>query len=128
MFFHTFDSQEERRNFGGSCFVEIQNCKLPAGSNIDTVVDTDIEHWELTSLYCADENRFCEIYADIFGDGIYNNKESGPVDIYGLNYFPQDRVEAILARLTEEKPEGYAELLFWLCNHKPENGIYVLGV
>lgn len=129
MFFHTFDSQEERRAFGGSCFIEIQTCKFPAGTDIDTLVDIDsVEHWELSSLYCGDENAFYEKYVHILGDGIYNNQKSGPVDIYGLNYFPQDRVEAIISRLSEEKTEGYAELLFWLYNHKPVNGIYILGI
>ena len=29
MLFHTFSSQEERRKYGGSAFIEIQYCKLP---------------------------------------------------------------------------------------------------
>ena len=29
MLFHTFKSQEERRKFGGSAFIEIQFCNMP---------------------------------------------------------------------------------------------------
>lgn len=129
MFFHTFDSQQERRAFGGSCFIEIQVCRLPADCNISTLVDIDsVDHWRLDSLYCADENAFYEIYAPVFGDGVYNNRQSGPVDIYGINYYSPHKLEAIVRRLREMKPAGFEEFLFWLANHKPQNGIYVLGI
>ena len=32
MLFHTFNTQEERRKFGGSDFIEMQYCRLEQGS------------------------------------------------------------------------------------------------
>ncbi len=35
MLFHIFNSQKERREFGGSDFIEMQYCKLEQGSEIE---------------------------------------------------------------------------------------------
>ena len=37
MLFHIFNSQKERREFGGSDFIEMQYCKLEQGSEIEKV-------------------------------------------------------------------------------------------
>lgn len=45
MLFHTFRSQEERRKFGGSYFIEVQYCKLAQDSEITKIVSVDVmEH------------------------------------------------------------------------------------
>ncbi len=47
MLFLTFHSQEERREYGGSAFIEMQFCKLPAGTGIkDIVAVGNINDWE----------------------------------------------------------------------------------
>jgi len=33
--FHIFDSQEKRRKYGGSAFMEIQFCRLPEGTPME---------------------------------------------------------------------------------------------
>ena len=37
--FLRFDSQEDRRKYGGSCFIELQFCKLPFGTRINRSVN-----------------------------------------------------------------------------------------
>ena len=44
--FHIFNSQEERREYGGSAFIEIQFCRLPRDTSLSEIVDVDsIENW-----------------------------------------------------------------------------------
>ena len=58
MLFHIFNSREERRNYGGSAFVEIQFCKLSSGTATDKLVAVDsINNWQDDSLY-IDDGRY----------------------------------------------------------------------
>ena len=61
MLFHTFSSQEERRKFGGSYFIELQYCGLAQGTGIKKIVSAaTIEDWKMDSLYIYgdDGNQF----------------------------------------------------------------------
>ena len=52
MLFHIFNNQDERREFGGSDFLELQFCQLKKGTSIKKIVDTDkINCWLNDSLY-----------------------------------------------------------------------------
>ena len=129
MLFHRFHSQEERRSFGGSAFIELQRCRLPAGTNIKKLVAVgSIRHWQNDSLYISDESLFFQEYRGIFDCGIYGNLESGPVDIYGINYYPPVLTDSIIRRLEEEKPMNYEVLLDWLAASGACNGFYILGI
>ena len=129
MLFHTFFSQSERRDFGGSAFVEIQFCKLPVRSSITSIVDvSSIKNWQNDSLYVSDENAFYQEYGHIFDCGTYNNLEIGPVDLNGINYYPASLTDTIIARICESKPVDYTVLVDWLERTKDYNGFYILGV
>ena len=57
MLFHKFVSQEERRAFGGSDFIELQYCRLPHGSKLRSIISVDaISHWKLDSLYVSGDD------------------------------------------------------------------------
>lgn len=129
--FYSFATQEERRAFGGSDFLELQFCRIPPGTDIEVLVAVDsIMHWLNDSLYVSgdDMNAFWEIYSPIFTGGVYNNQETGPVDLYGINYYSPELTETIAARLRREKPSGCGKLLEWLTQAKQYNGFYILGV
>lgn len=127
--FYTFDSQEERRNFGGSAFVEMQFCKLPSGTEIGKTVCVDsIINWQNDSLYIKDENLFYEQYSHIFDCGVYNNLKKGTVDIYGINYYASDLIDSIKEKLYETKPMDYEILIEWLNKAEKYNGFYILGI
>lgn len=129
MLFHIFDSQEERRRFGGSAFVEMQFCRLQPGTKIEDLVSVDsITHWQNDSLYIDDENAFYREYSDIFDCGIYNNLNSGTVDIYGINYYAPTTIDTIINRVLAKKPAECQVLLQWLNNAKQHNGFYILGL
>lgn len=52
MLFYSFTSQEERKKFGGSYFIELQYCKLAQGTEIEKIVSvSSIEYWKNDSLY-----------------------------------------------------------------------------
>ena len=70
MLFHTFSSQKERRNFGGSCFVEFQYCTLSGDKTLNTIVN-EVNHWNNSSLYLHgdDMNEFLNSYKEIFTNG-----------------------------------------------------------
>ncbi|MBR4035159.1 MAG: hypothetical protein IKJ05_00320 [Oscillospiraceae bacterium] len=127
--FYTFDSQRQRRDFGGSAFIEIQYCRLPAKTDIREIVSVDsILNWLDDSLYVPDENRFYTRYSNIFTGGVYNNLHTGPVDVYGINYYSPEHVYAIIESLKKTQPADYEILLDWLKKAEAFNGIYILGL
>ena len=129
MLFLVFNSQEERRKYGGSAFIEMQFCRLPDGTvTKDIVAVKSINHWQNDSLYINDENVFYQEYSQVFNGGIYNNLKSGVVDIYGINYYAPSFIDSIIEKLCEEKPVDYESLVEWLNKAKEYNGFYILGL
>lgn len=131
MLFHTFSSQKERKQFGGSFFIEIQYCRLARGTSIEKIVSVDaISNWRDDSLYIYgnDDNEFLLHYGKIFTDGIYNNRKSGAVDLCGINYYSEELADLMAETIKEEEPPDYQVLLDWLKGVKEHNGFYVLGL
>ncbi len=129
MLFHTFASQDQRRSHGGSAFIEMQFCTLPSGTAIAELVAVDnIQNWQNESLYIDDENAFYEVYSHIFDCGVYNNLQSGTVDIYGINYYSPAVTDIIIGNILKNKPQDYEPLLAWLQKAKEYNGFYILGL
>ena len=129
--FHSFGSQEERIKFGGSYFIELQYCRLAQGTDIEKIVSVyAIEHWQNDSLYIYgdDDTAFVSYYGKIFTDGIYSNRKSGMVDIYGINYYAQKQINPIIETIKEMRPLNYQVLLNWLEQVKEYNGFYILGL
>lgn len=127
--FLKFESQEDRRKYGGSCFIELQFCKLPSNTNIARIIKV-FEHWRNDSLYIYDDKQssFWQEYKDIIGFGIHPNMSEGYFDTWGVTYYSPDKIEAIELRLMEHKPEEYEILLSWLEEAKQYNGFYIQGV
>lgn len=132
--FHQFASQEERRSFGGSAFIELQFCKMPFGTKTKKLVSAgNIPYWQNDSLYicgmCNDDVEvFSREYKHIFDCGIYGNLKSGVFDIYGINYYAPDLTDLIIERIRQDKPTDYATLIDWLYKSKAYNGFYILGI
>lgn len=129
--FYAFSSREERKKSGGTYFIELQYCRLLPGTEIEKIVSvTAIEHWKNDSLYINgdDANKFVSNYGKIITGGIYNNRKSGMVDMYGINYYSQEQTKLILERIKEIKPLDYQVLLSWLEKSKEHNGFYILGL
>lgn len=125
--FHLFSSQAERREYGGSGFLEMQFCRLARGAKVAQIVNS-IENWRDDSLYIDDENEFYREYGAIFDCGFYSNLERGAVDVYGINYYPPECVETLIARIAERKPQEYGAVLGWLGEAEQYNGFYILGI
>ena len=129
MLFHVFSSQEERRTFGGSAFIEVQFFKMPYKTKTKKIVAVNsIKHWQNDSLYINDEDTFYQEYSNIFTCGIYNNLKSGIVDIFGINYYEPSLVDSIITKLHKNKPIDYMILVEWLTKAKEYNGFYILGI
>ncbi len=131
MKFYTFNSQEERRSFGGSYFIEIQYCRSDKNSRLAEIISVDsFEPWKDDSLYIYgdDDNEFVSLFGDIFSGGTYSNGESGPVDMCGINYYSPEQTQLIIEKITEAKPLDYEQLLKWLKEAKVYNGFYILGL
>ena len=129
MLFHVFSSQEERRTFGGSAFIEVQYCKMPYKTKTKKIVAVNsIKNWQNDSLYINDEATFYQEYSNIFTCGIYNNLKSGIVDIFGINYYEPSLVDSIITKLHKNKPIDYMILVEWLTKAKEYNGFYILGI
>ena len=131
MLFHTFSSQEERRKFGGSDFIELQYCTLARGTEMEKIVSVDtIEHWKDSSLYLCgdDEGEFVLHYGKIFTGGIYGNGESGAADLCGINYYSPEQTRLIWKRVRETKPLDGQVLLRWLERAEEFLGFYLLGL
>jgi len=131
LLFHTFGSQEERRKFGGSCFTEIQYCRLPENTQLEKIISVKaITDWKNDSLYIYGDDMadFYAQYGPIITGGTYNNLEQGPVDLYGINFFTQKQAAQIIERIEAERPPEYQVLRDWLNAGKQFIGFYVLGV
>ena len=131
MLFHMFKSQEERRNFGGSDFIEIQHCKLPESTKLEKIISVkEVSHWENDSLYVSgdDMNLFYEQYKDIITGGVYNNGKNGVMDLYGINFYSREKADLIIKGIEDEKPQEYEILLRWLKSGTDYLGFYVLGL
>ncbi len=131
MLFHTFKSQEERRNYGGSAFIEIQFCNMPFQATTKELVAVEsIQNWKNDSLYVYidDDSAFFQEYSRIFDCGTYCNLQTGVVDLYGINYYASSLTDSIIERLHKEKPTDYEILIEWLIKSKSYNGFYILGI
>ena len=131
MLLHMFRSQEERRSFGGSDFIEIQYCKLPQGSKLKKIVSVDeVSHWKNDSLYVSadDMNLFYECYGNIITGRGYNNGESGAMDLFGINFYSKEQAALIMKRIEDKKPPEYQILLRWLQSGINYIGFYILGL
>lgn len=129
--FHSFSSQDKRKNFGGSDFLEIQFCRMPPKTEIERMVAVDrIKHWCCDSLYISGEDvsAFFKEYGCIFDCGIYNNLETGAIDPYGINYYRSDLIDAIIAKILKKRPADYEKLAAWLNTAKQYPGFYILGI
>lgn len=128
MLFLKFRNDEERRNYGGSYFMEIQYCRLPIGTSDAKLTDGDIPCWDYTSLYVHEISEFFEQYADILDKGLYNNLTEGDLDVYGINYYNPEKTGIITEKIRQRKPADYEIFLEWLESDMNRNGFYVLGV
>lgn len=131
LLFHIFNSQEERRKYGGSAFIEIQFCKLQTKATIEKLVAIEsIDRWQNDSLYIYidDDDIFYREYSNIFDCGTYNNLKQGKVDIYGINYYAPFLTDAIIEKIRKDKPKDYEVLTEWLDKSKMYNGFYILGI
>lgn len=129
--FRKFNSQDERRNFGGTDFIEIQYCELKPSFKINKIVSVNnIKHWNNKSLYIYidDTEEFLILYKEILGNGVYNNLKEGSVDEYGMNYYSKEKIEIIKNKLKKIKPKEFEILLQWLEDGKNYNGVYILGI
>ncbi|MCC8075860.1 MAG: hypothetical protein LIO95_07980 [Clostridiales bacterium] len=129
MLFHTFHSQTERENRGGSAFLELQFCKLPAQSTLETLVAVEgIDPWQNDSLYVEDIRLFDREYRSVFDCGFYNNLQRGMVDLWGINYYPPSSIDVLIKKIDAEKPLECETLKAWLHQAKAYNGFYILGM
>ena len=131
MLFYQFSSQEERKECGGSYFIEMQYCRLQHSSEIEDIVSVNaIKNWKNDSLYIYgdSDNEFVLHYGEIFNIGTYNNLQSGIVDMCGINYYSKENTRTIIEKVKEKKPLDYPILLDWLERCEDYNGFYVLGL
>lgn len=129
MFFHRFENQQQRRAAGGSYWIELQYCGQPPEAGLKSILSLDsIENWKDDSLYISgdDDTLFWSRYGSILAEGVYQNEQTGPVDLCGINYYSPERALLIAQRTKEQKPLEYQVFLNWLA--KAEKGFYVLGL
>lgn len=125
MLFYKFHSQEERKKlFGGDC-VELAYCRLPRGTDEETVLH-DFACWSDDSLYIdsSEEEDFFAFYDGIF-TGRNGTKE---IDWFGLCWFSPEETARIMEQVRKEKPMDWEILLPWLEAGKAYNGFYFLGI
>ena len=132
MLFRTFHSQKERREFGGSYFIEIQYCRLPPNAKIEELLsgEHEMELWKNDSLYIYgdDDNVFFSNYEKVFSHGMYGNGKTGVVDLCGINYYSVEETQNILQKLQKEHLPDQEKLMCWLEKVKQYSGFYILGL
>ncbi|MBO7253674.1 MAG: hypothetical protein J6V36_00045 [Clostridia bacterium] len=126
MLFYKVKSQEERRSLGGSSFIELQFCKFPLKTKIESLIEK-VNFWENDSLYISDYETFYNEYKYIFNCGLYSNLEIGTMDLHGINYYSPSETDRIIDKILKYKPLDYETLIKWLESSKTYNGFYILG-
>lgn len=127
--FRQFRSLQERAEAGGHDALELQFCTLPQKTPLELRVEVSgITHGRTDSLYVTDAQRFLQIYGHIFADGLYNNLQTGPVDVCGINYYAPERVMSMMVQVRREAGQESEVLAQWLDRARWYNGFYVLGV
>lgn len=124
--FRSFASQKERKNAGGSAFLELQYCALPRGTSLKKIVSAKVsakeaEHWKNDSLYVRadDLELFSREYGNLF---------DGNLSLFGIGYYSPLRTENLIEKIATTKPIDYEILLTWLVKAKEQNGFYILGL
>ncbi len=131
MLFHTFGSQRERREFGGSDFIELQYCRLPFGTEMEKILSVDaIEHWAEDSLYIYgdDMDAFYSSYGAIMEGGIHADMRRGPMDCFGINFYFWRQAVQIMERMEKVRPPEYQTVSGWLREGRRFLGFYILGI
>lgn len=127
--FLSFKSENERKEYRGSTYIELQYCKLKPNAKLKKIVSLrSIKHWQDDSLYVNDIDNFCLIYGDMFCNGVYNNLKSGAIDLFGINYYSSILLQDIINKIEANKPLDYEVILPWLKQGLKYNGIYILGL
>jgi hypothetical protein len=129
--FHNFISQDERKEIGGSEFIEIQYCKLKKETSIKKIVSVNkIRNWKDDSLYINidDFASFISNYGKILNSGTYNNLETGLIDATGFNYYSPEQTKQIIKMIESEKPLDYQIFIDLLNKVQEYNGFYLLGI
>ena len=125
--FLSFESQDERSKYGGSCFIELQFCLLPTSATLKDILN-NYESWRDDSIYVHGDSPIYTEYKDVFGNGIHQNMSEGGFDYCGITYYKAEQIDAIIKRAKKLKPEGYSILTDWLVKAKGYNGFYILGI
>ena len=125
--FLKFRSQEERRQYGGSCFFELQFCRSAADQSLEDILHQS-SYWEDDSLYVHGDKPLYSVYGSIFGKGVHPDMTEGYLDSWGITYYKSDLIDVIIERAAQSKPEGYEVLIEWLDEARNYNGFYILGV
>ena len=125
--FLKFKSQDERSKYGGTCFIELQFCLLPSSSTLEDIMEKHV-FWRDDSLYIHGDSPIYSEYKDIFGAGTHYNLTEGLFDYYGITYYKNEQIDAIIDRACRIKPKGYELLTEWLEEAKKHNGFYILGL
>lgn len=119
----------ESEKCGSSAFLELQFCKLPARSDLETLVAVEyIIPWQNDSLYIHDARLFDREYRSVFDCGIYSNLKVGTVDLWGINYYPPSSIDVLIQKTDAKKPLECETLKAWLNQAKAYNGFYILGM
>ena len=126
MLFHTFSSQEERRAFGGSYFIELQK----AAPHLKVGEIHPMQFWKNDSLYIYgdDDNAFFDAYHKIFINGIYANGQTGVMDVCGINYYSGEETARIVKELKQRHLPDQDTLIHWLETPSTEYGLWILGL
>ena len=122
MMFRSFASQKERKNAGGSAFLELQYCALPCGTPLKKIMSAkEAEHWKNDSLYVRadDLELFSREYGDLF---------DGDLPLFGIGYRSPLQTEKLMEKIAAAKPTDYEIFLTWLVKAKEQNGFTVLGI
>ena len=125
--FLKFDSQKERSQYGGTCFIELQFCKCPEGTDLKTIL-SDYNFWLDDSLYVYGDDPFYAVYGPVFGNGIHPDMTKSYPDPWGVTYYRADQIDDIIERAEKKKPLGYKILTEWLNEAKEYNGIIIHGM
>ena len=129
-FFYTYEEWKKIQ----ATSIEFVFCEFPNHYSIKEIVSVNkiskmkSNKKDYLYVFVDDFDLFFEKYGNIITGGIYNNKNNGPIDMCGINYYSLSLIDKVIKQIEEEKPDDYETILSWLEKAKQHNGFYIFGI
>ena len=120
--------KEKQSSYGNVTLIEFSFCKWKESEKIKKIVNKIFSRQEDSLYFAGDVKEFLETYGEVFNCGIYNNLQTGIVDVFGINYYKKNCINDCMQKIKNNRLQGYEIVISWLEQALQYNGFYIVGI